>query len=76
MRYRMTEDFGVVAFVDAGTVSRSPVLADSETPRIGAGLGVRYYTSVGPIRLDAGVPVNRRSGDAAFQVYVSLGQAF
>ncbi|MBN9577694.1 MAG: outer membrane protein assembly factor [Alphaproteobacteria bacterium] len=77
LRYRITESFGAVAFVDAGTVSRSPVFADAETPRIGAGLGVRYYTALGPIRLDLGVPVNRGgSGSPVIKIYVSLGQAF
>ena len=42
----------------------------------GAGLGVRYYTSFGPIRVDVGTPINRRAGDSRIAVYVSLGQAF
>jgi translocation and assembly module TamA len=45
-------------------------------PRVGAGLGARYYTDFGPVRIDVGVPLNRREGDPAFGVYVSLGQAF
>jgi translocation and assembly module TamA len=53
------------------------MFADAETPRIGAGLGVRYYTALGPIRLDVGVPVNRGgSGSPVVKIYVSLGQAF
>lgn len=76
LRYRAWEDIGIVGFVDAGTVAESPYFSDAETPRIGAGLGVRYYTSFGPLRLDIGVPVNPRSGDAPVQLYVSLGQAF
>ena len=44
--------------------------------RYGAGLGVRYYTSFGPIRVDVGTPINPQPGDPRLAVYVSLGQAF
>jgi translocation and assembly module TamA len=45
-------------------------------PRVGAGIGARYYTDFGPVRLDVGFPLNARDGDPPFGVYVSLGQAF
>ena len=41
----------------------------------GAGLGLRYDTPVGPIRLDVATPVGGNTGDGV-QVYVGLGQAF
>ena len=44
--------------------------------RYGTGIGVRYYTSFGPIRVDLGTPVNPQKGDTRVAVYVSLGQAF
>ena len=68
-------NFGVVPFVDAGSISTSqmPDLGDLQ---FGAGLGVRYYSSFGPIRVDVGTPINRRPGDSRIAVYVSLGQAF
>jgi translocation and assembly module TamA len=37
---------------------------------------VRYYTPIGPIRLDVAVPAPRRPGDDAFEIYIGLGQAF
>jgi translocation and assembly module TamA len=40
------------------------------------GVGVRYDLGFGPIRADIAMPVSRRSGDPAFQVYISIGQAF
>jgi translocation and assembly module TamA len=46
------------------------------SPRIGTGVGVRYYTSFGPVRLDVGFPLNKRAGDSPFGIYVSIGQAF
>lgn len=76
-RQRIWESFGAVAFVDAG--SAYPWFFPDFSifaPRVGAGVGIRYYTDFGPIRLDVGFPVNRREGDPPFGVYVSLGQAF
>ena len=44
---------------------------------VSAGLGFRYYSPIGPVRLDIGVPLERRRDtDAPVQLYVSLGQAF
>ena len=67
--------FGIVPFIDAGNISTStlPRLRDL---RFGAGIGVRYHTRFGPIRVDVGTPLNPRSGDPRVAVYVSLGQAF
>ncbi len=44
--------------------------------RIGAGAGIRYFTPIGPIRLDVAVPTKQRPGDDAFEVYIGLGQSF
>jgi translocation and assembly module TamA len=67
--------WGIVPFVDAGNISTSP-LPRFDDLRVGAGLGVRYHTRFGPIRVDVGTPINPRSGDDRITVYVSLGQAF
>ena len=74
-RQRFLEHFGVVAFVDAGQANASggPF---SGIWRIGAGVGARYYTSFGPIRLDVAVPLNRTPGGDAFELYIGIGQAF
>ena len=68
-------DFGVVPFIDAGNLY-SARLPTFRNLRYGAGLGVRYYTSFGPIRVDVGTPIDRRKGDSRIAIYVSLGQAF
>ncbi|WP_251567017.1 autotransporter assembly complex family protein [Erythrobacter sp. 3-20A1M] len=65
----------VVPFIDAGSVSTSTV-PDFDSVKIGAGVGVRYATGFGPIRLDVGVPINPGPDDSPVAVYVSLGQAF
>lgn len=68
-------NFGITPFVDAGTISTN-FLPKIQDMRYGAGLGVRYYSSFGPIRIDVGTPLNRQSGESRIAVYVSLGQAF
>lgn len=65
----------VVPFIDAGTVSTSTT-PDFDEIRVGAGLGIRYKTGFGPIRVDVGVPLNPTEFDSPVAVYVSLGQAF
>ena len=47
-----------------------------ETLQWAAGLGARYFTRVGPLRLDLAFPINGREVDSVFEFYVSLGQAF
>jgi translocation and assembly module TamA len=74
MRFRFGS-FGVVPFVDAGIVSEE-LFSEFDTVRYGAGLGLRYYSPVGPIRLDVAVPFKARERDPAFQFYISIGQAF
>ncbi|MFM2236189.1 MAG: hypothetical protein RL209_223, partial [Pseudomonadota bacterium] len=73
-RYRFG-NFGVVGFVDAGQAYESSIPKFDDW-RVGVGLGGRFYTNFGPVRLDLATPVNRRPGDSRFSVYVSIGQAF
>jgi len=80
-RQRIGQALGFATFVDAGNVSRNlnPLKGDL---KVGAGAGVRYYTPLGPLRVDVAVPLQRRKGpgvarsDDAFEVYIGLGQAF
>ncbi|MBB3911045.1 autotransporter assembly complex protein TamA [Sphingomonas desiccabilis] len=74
-RVRAFGNFGVVPFLDGGNIYTS-TLPDFSGFRYGAGLGVRYYSSFGPIRIDVGTPLNPQKGDPRVAVYVSLGQAF
>lgn len=65
----------LVPFIDAGAVD------DTSTPRfrnvkLGAGIGLRYETNFGPLRIDIGTPLNPSPGDSRIGVYVALGQAF
>jgi translocation and assembly module TamA len=76
LRSRVYGDFGAVAFVDAGNVYEGSTPDLGEGVRVGAGVGLRYFTPVGPVRLDFAVPLDKRSVDDDFQIYVSFGQAF
>lgn len=77
LRTALTDNVGIVGFLDGGTAYESGNFGSGETFRWGTGLGLRYRTPVGPLRLDVGIPVNRRHGiDDSFQFYLSLGQAF
>jgi translocation and assembly module TamA len=76
LRYRFLEDFGLVPFFDAGTVSRKAMPSFDEPIRYAVGLGFRYYTSFGPIRADIAMPLNPRHDDDPVAFYVSIGQSF
>jgi translocation and assembly module TamA len=81
-RQRFGENFGAAWFVDAGGVTDGvqPFKVLHCTPRydcgVGYGAGLRYYTPIGPIRLDLALPAKHVPGSNAIEVYVGLGQAF
>lgn len=76
-RLRFSEDWGGVVFIDGGNAYRDAIPEFGKGLRWGAGLGARYYTSFAPIRLDLAFPLERRNAiDDAFQLYISIGQAF
>ena len=66
---------GIVPFVDAGSVGEDSTPGFDEI-KIGVGVGARYYTSIGPLRIDVGVPLNPGPNDPKFGVYVGLGHSF
>jgi translocation and assembly module TamA len=75
-RIKITDTIGIVPFIDAGSYYPTSVPKFGQRLLIGPGIGFRYYTSFGPIRLDIATPLNRRPGDSLVQFYISLGQAF
>lgn len=74
VRARFAKGWGAAVFADFGQIS---VLGDSGTAEshAGAGIGLRYDTGFGPIRLDVAAPIGGDTGDGV-QVYVGIGQAF
>jgi translocation and assembly module TamA len=74
-RIRVTDTIGIVPFVDGGNVytGRVPKISGF---RWGAGVGLRYYTAFAPVRVDIARALDKRAGDPAFAIYVSIGQSF
>ncbi len=75
LRQRIGANWGAVAFVDSGAVSESGI-PGSGALAVGLGVGVRYFTPIGPVRADVATPLNHREGDSPIQVYIGIGQAF
>lgn len=75
LRIGVTETIGIVPFVDAGTVSTDEA-PDFKDIRTGAGVGIRYATPFGPLRLDVAVPLKKYPGGTSFGVYAGIGQSF
>ncbi len=73
-RYRFG-NYGVVAFLDAGQSYESTMPKFSDL-RYGVGIGGRFYTNFGPLRVDVATPLGRRAGESRLNIYVSIGQAF
>jgi len=75
LRQRITGPYGVAVFVDAGSVGESAAAGFGDL-RIGAGVGVRYATAIGPIRADFALPLSKETGSSGYGIYVGIGQAF
>jgi translocation and assembly module TamA len=74
-RQRILDNYGFAAFVDAGQANANGNPFAGNT-HVGVGIGARYYTSIGPIRIDFAVPVNKEPGGDSFELYIGIGQAF
>jgi translocation and assembly module TamA len=76
-RFRWSETMGITVFVDGGMVYDRPDFSHLGRSFLwGGGVGFRYYTPIGPFRLDLATPLTPRQGDPALQFYLSLGQSF
>lgn len=77
LRTRVWGNLGVVSFVEGGNVFEAEYPDFADPLRWAAGGGLRYFTPIGPVRLDVAFPLNRRDDiDDPFQVYIALGEAF
>lgn len=75
-RFKVTETIGIVPFVDLGSAFDTSIPNFRERIRVAGGVGLRYYTSFGPIRLDIATPLIREKGEGDVAVYLGFGQAF
>lgn len=77
LRVKTTDKLSIVGFYDAGFISADAFPDGSDGDwHSGAGLGVRYDTGIGPIRVDVGVPVSGPGDNTGFEIYIGIGQAF
>jgi len=76
VRWRSQGSFGLVAFADAGYVGEEEFFDGSGEWQTGAGVGLRYDTRIGPIRVDLAVPTSGETTDTQYQIYIGIGQSF
>lgn len=76
LRAKVTKSIGLVGFVDAGYVGAESFPDFAEELKVGAGVGLRYLTGLGPIRADVAMPLNPGRDDPDFAFYIGIGQAF
>ncbi len=77
LRVKTTEKISLVGFYDTGYIG-SEGFPDGSSGKwhSGAGVGVRYDTGIGPVRLDVAVPMDGPGSNSGFEVYIGIGQAF
>ena len=76
-RFRLTETIGCVPFFDIGNVfiTEYPTLHGKWYKS--TGLGFRFFTFMGPFRVDLAFPLDRRKElDPVYKILVSIGQMF
>ena len=75
-RVQVTQKIGIVGFYDYGYVGAKSTPLTGGTDHAGAGLGLRYDTGIGPIRLDLATAVSGPGGSGGVQIYIGIGQSF
>lgn len=76
LRSRIGKNFGLVLFYDVGNVYTEAIPNLREGMLQSTGIGFRYYTPIGPLRLDVAFPLNKRHLDNSLEIYFSIGQSF
>jgi translocation and assembly module TamA len=75
LRQRIGQNYGFALFADAGRVGQSALPFAGEISA-GVGTGLRYYTPIGPLRVDFALPLRHSAFDDRFEIYIGLGQSF
>ncbi len=76
LRYLLIKKFSVIAFTDIGNVWPDNSHLTPLKLRGGAGIGLRYHSPLGILRIDYGLKINREPGESAGEFYFSVGHAF
>ncbi len=74
-RQRFLQNWGFTLFTDAAEVNARGVSFPVKYG-VGAGAGLLYYTSIGPIRAQFALPAVKLPNSGSFELYVGIGQAF
>lgn len=75
LRTYLGKGLGMVGFLDGGNVWLKTRDMDFSF-RYAAGLGLRYNTPVGPLRIDYGYKLNKEAGESIGELHFSIGHAF
>ncbi len=76
LRTSVSKNFGIVAFLDGGNVWIKTGDINISDVKFTAGLGLRYNTPVGPVRIDYGRKLQKEAGESAGEIHFSIGHAF
>jgi len=76
LRANLSDTIGIVGFADAGYVGASALPLTDGDWHAGAGIGLRYQTGLGPLRLDVATPITGASAGQSVNIYIGIGQAF
>lgn len=76
LRLRSSGALGYVGFIDAGYIGSESFPDGSGEWHSGAGVGLRYATAIGPIRVDLAVPTSGDNDASDFQIYIGIGHSF
>lgn len=76
LRVAVTDSIGIVGFADAGYVGASALPLTDGDWHAGAGIGIRYQTGLGPLRLDVATPMTGSGAGQSINIYIGIGQAF
>ncbi|WP_416884191.1 autotransporter assembly complex protein TamA [Marivita sp.] len=76
LRATVRDNIGLVGFYDAGMITEDSGFAGDSDWHAGAGIGLRYNTGIGPIRVDIATPVTGDGAGKDYEIYIGIGQAF
>lgn len=77
LRFPLYDNLKGVLFLDGGNIFADPYQFDLAALRYGGGLGFRYQTPVGPIRVDLAYKLNPETDEEQrFRLHLNLGEAF
>lgn len=75
LRQRLYHNIGMAVFSDAGQVGKNSMPGHGKL-RIGYGAGLRYFTPIGPVRVDVALPSKRPARGDKWELYIGLGETF